>query len=77
MTWLVIGPVSSVLIRRKGGRASNTWALPMSLSVNQTCLPSGVAAMFGQNGLSCFTRPTIWWSATLTTAVSGLNDEQM
>ena len=30
-----------------------------SFSVNQTCLPSGVAAMFGQNGLSCLTWPTI------------------
>jgi len=29
-------------------------------SVNHTCVPSGVAAMLGQNGLSCFTRPTIW-----------------
>src|SRR4029453_10466762 len=27
----------------------NTVTLPTSLSVNQTCLPSGVAAMFGQN----------------------------
>ena len=38
---------------------SNTIVLPMSFSVNQTCLPSGVTAMFGQNGLSCLTRPTI------------------
>ena len=34
----------------KGGRASNTIVLPTSFSVNQTCLPSGVAAMSGQNG---------------------------
>ena len=49
----------------------------MSLRVNQTCWPSGVAAIFGQNGLSCLTRATIVWSATLTTSVSGVNDEQM
>ena len=30
-----------------------------SFNVNQTCLPSGVAAIFGQNGLSCLTWPTI------------------
>ena len=56
LTWLVIGPVSIVLIGLNGGLALNTCVLPMSFSVNQTCLPSGVAAMFGQNGLSCLTR---------------------
>ena len=44
--------------------------------MNQICLPSGVAAMFGQNGLSCLTCPTIRWSATVMTTVSGLKDEQ-
>jgi hypothetical protein len=34
----------------KGGLASNTWVFPVSFSVNQTCEPFGVAAMFGQNG---------------------------
>ncbi|HKT99503.1 MAG TPA: hypothetical protein VJS30_23700 [Paraburkholderia sp.] len=33
--------------------------MPTSLSVNQTCLPSGVAARSGQNGLACLTVPTI------------------
>jgi hypothetical protein len=33
--------------------------LPISFNVNQTCLPSGVAAILGQNGLSWGTRPTI------------------
>jgi hypothetical protein len=56
---LVIGPVSSVLSTENGGLASNTWVLPVSLSVNQTCEPSGVAAMLGQNGLACRTFPTI------------------
>ena len=55
LTWLVIGPVSIVLIGLNGGLALNTWVLPISLSVNQTWSPSGVAAIFGQNGLSCFT----------------------
>src|SRR5579859_1528278 len=58
-TWLVIGPVSIALIRLNGGFALNTWVLPTSLSVNQTWLPSGVAAMFGQNGLACLTFATI------------------
>ena len=53
LTWLVIGPVSSVFRSANGGCASKTWVLPMSFSVNQTCVPSGVAAMFGQNGLAC------------------------
>jgi hypothetical protein len=47
------------LIRLNGGLALNTCALPTSLSVNQTWLPSGIAAMFGQNGLSCLTLATI------------------
>ena len=64
-----------VLSSANGGRASNTWVLPVSLSVNHTWLPSGVAAMLGQNGLACATRPTIAWSATVMTTVSGLNDE--
>src|ERR1700719_4788922 len=76
LTWLVIGPVSSVLSTEKGGRASNTCVLPMSFSVNQTWEPSGVAAMLGQNGLACCTFPTILWSATEITSVSGVNDEQ-
>jgi hypothetical protein len=45
--------------------------------VNQTWSPSGVAAIFGQNGLSCFTFAMILCSATETTSVSGLNDEQI
>ena len=53
-------PVSIVVIRLNGGLALNTCVLPISFSVNHTCFPSGVAAMSGQNGLSCFTRPTIW-----------------
>ena len=77
MTWLVIGPVSKALIGANGGFASNTIVRPMSLSVNQTCLPSGVAAMLGQNGLSCFTRPTTCLLAVSITTVSGLNEEQM
>src|SRR5262249_16928671 len=59
-----------------GGRALNSMVLPTSLSVNQTCFPSGVAAMSGQNGLSCFTCPTILCSAVATTTVSGLKLEQ-
>jgi hypothetical protein len=39
-----------------GGLASKICVLPMSFTVNQTCWPSGVGAMFGQKGLSCFTR---------------------
>src|SRR5258708_21092595 len=76
LTWLVMGPVSSVLRTEKGGRASNTWVLPVSFRVNQTCEPSGVAAMLGQKGLAWCTFPTTLWSATEMTSVSGLNDEQ-
>jgi hypothetical protein len=76
LTWLVIGPVSSVFKSANGGCASNTWTLPVSFNVNQTWAPSGVAAMLGQNGLACWTLPTILWSATVMTAVSGVNDEQ-
>lgn len=46
--------VSIVLIRLKGGLALNACVLPI-LSVNQVWLPSGVAAIFGQDGLSCLT----------------------
>ncbi len=76
LTWLVIGPVASVRIGAKGGLASNTCVRPTSFNVNQTCLPSGDAAMFGQNGLSCFTWPTTWCVRTEITTVSGLKDEQ-
>lgn len=48
----------------------------MSFSVNEIYLPSGVAAMFGQNGLACFKWPTIMWSASEITAVSGEKEEQ-
>ena len=76
LTWLVIGPVSSVFSTAKGGRASKTIVLPTSFSVNQTCLPSGVAAMLGQNGLACGTRARrSRASATAMTTVSGVNDE--
>src|SRR6267143_3066297 len=75
LTWLVIGPVVIVLSTVNGGWAPNTIVLPMSLSVNHTCWPSGVAAMLGQNGLSCATSPTIWCSATEITTVRGVNDE--
>ena len=52
LTWFVIGPVSMVFKTEKGGRASKTVVLPTSFSVNQTCFPSGVAAMLGQKGLT-------------------------
>src|ERR1700712_5555566 len=71
-----MGPVSNDLMTANGGRASNTCVRPTSFSVNQTCLPSGVAAMFGQNGLSCLTLPTMLWSAKAITLVSATNDEQ-
>ncbi len=48
----------------------------MSFSVNQTCLPSGVAAMFGQNALACSMVAITLCSATDTTLVRGWNDEQ-
>jgi len=54
----VIGPVSRLFRILNGGCASKTSVWPMSLSVNHTCFPSGVAAMFGQKGLSCFTVAT-------------------
>src|SRR5712691_11574063 len=76
LTWLVIGPVSIVFTTVNGGWASNTIVRPTSFSVNQTCLPSGDAAMFGQNWLAWATRPTILWVATEITTVSGVNDEQ-
>jgi len=59
LTWLVIGPVSRVFKSANGGCPSNTWVLPVSFRVNQTCLLSGVAAMLGQKGLACATLPTI------------------
>ncbi len=75
LTWLVIGPVLRDLSTAKGGLASKTIVCPMSFKVSQTCVPSGVAAMFGQNGLSCRTRPTIRCVATSMTTTSGLKDE--
>jgi hypothetical protein len=77
LTWFVIGPVSSVFNSANGGLASSkTCVLPVSFKVNHTCEPSGVAAMFGQNGLACASLATTRWSATDTTSVSGLKDEQ-
>ena len=76
MTWLVIGPVSMVLITLKGGCALKTCVAPMSFSVNQTCLPSGLAAIFGQKGLAWSRWPMIRWSATEITTVSGVKEEQ-
>src|SRR6516225_6826467 len=71
-----MGPVSNTLSTSNGGRALNTIAFPTSLSVSQTCLPSGVAAMSGQNGLTCVTCPTTLWEAVAMTTVSGLKLEQ-
>src|SRR5258705_12028390 len=76
LTWLVIGPVSIVFSTVNGGRASNTITLPTSFSVNQTCEPSGVAAILGQKGLACGTRPTIWGSAPGITPSLGGKDQQ-
>src|ERR1700693_6120075 len=59
LTWFVIGPVSRVASTSNGGSARNTSVLPMSFRVNQTWVPSGVAAMLGQNGDACGTVPTI------------------
>ena len=36
LTWLVMGPVSSVFNSAKGGRPSNTCVLPRSFNVNHT-----------------------------------------
>jgi hypothetical protein len=55
----------------KGGLALKTCVLPMSFSVNQTCWPSGVAAMSGQKGDACATRPTCRWVLVSMTTVSG------
>jgi SAM-dependent methyltransferase len=66
----ILRPAGTLYLRSK------TCPLPVSLSVNQTCLPSGVAARPGQKGLACRTVPTIRWSAMDTTSVSGLKDEQ-
>src|SRR6185369_6325456 len=74
-TWFVMGPVSSDLMTANGGFALNTITRPVSLSVNHTWLPSGVAATSGQKGLSCFTLPTMVWLATSMTTVCGLNEE--
>src|SRR5262249_50323658 len=75
-TWLVIGPVSNNAILLKGGRALNTSVLPMSLSVNHTCLPSGAAAMSGQKGEAWGTRPTMRCECAYTYTVSGVKLEQ-
>jgi hypothetical protein len=72
----VIGPVSKVARTSNGGSARNTCVLPVSFSVNHTCLPSGVAAMFGENGEACLTVATIWWVFTSITFVSGVKLEQ-
>src|SRR5262245_29810100 len=71
-----MGPVSITPRMPNGGRALNTIVLPTSLSVSQTWLPSGVAAMSGQNGLSCLTCPMILCPAVAMTTVSGLKLEQ-
>src|ERR1700739_2620844 len=71
-----MGPVSRTFSVLKGGCQSTTWCRPVSFSVIQTCLPSGVAAIFGQNGLTCLTVATILCVAVEMTSVSGLNEEQ-
>src|SRR5437773_2328858 len=58
-TWFVIGPVARVFSTANGGRPLKTMVLPTSFSVSQTCPPSGVTAMLGQNGVSWGIRPTI------------------
>src|SRR5713101_6669072 len=70
-----MGPVSITLTTSNGGCALNTIVLPTSLSVSQTCLPLGVAAISGQNGLSCVTYPTTLCPAVAMTTVSGLKLE--
>src|ERR1700743_1798313 len=71
-TWLEIAPLSRTLRTVKGGFPSNTSVLPVSFRVNQTWVPSGVAAMLGQNGLACLTRATMLCVATETTSVVGV-----
>jgi mRNA interferase HigB len=51
--------VSSTASVLNGGLALITCVLPTSFSVGQTGVPSGVAAIFGQNGEACVTLPTI------------------
>ena len=60
----------------KGSLASTTCVFPESLSVSQSCSPSGVTARFGQKTDSCLIVATISLVAVSTTTVSGANDEQ-
>src|SRR5258706_11465752 len=71
-----MGPVSMTRITPNGGLAAKIITFPTSFKVNQTCSPSGEAAILGQNGETCFTRPTISWVFVLTTTVSGVKLEQ-
>jgi hypothetical protein len=58
-----------------GGLAAKTIVFPTSFKVSQTCSPSGDAAMFGQNGDTCRTRPTMSCVCVFTTTVSGVKLE--
>src|SRR5258707_12343397 len=71
-----MGPVSRVANTSNGGSARNTSVLPVSFRVNHTCLQSGDAAMFGENGEACLTVATTWWVFTSTNFVSGIKLEQ-
>jgi len=75
LTWLVIARYRSSQ-DENGGLASNTTVLPMFLErETRPVCRLGSAAMLGK-GTRLATRPTIWWSATVITTVSGVNDEQ-
>ena len=69
---MVIGPEAMVPRMAKGGAASITCVLPLSFSVNQTCLPSALTARLGENGLACGTRATTSWVAVSITHNSGV-----
>ena len=56
----------------KGGAASITCVLPLSLRVNHTCLPSALTARLGENGLACGTRATTSCEAVSITHNSGV-----
>src|SRR5215468_1993940 len=75
LTWLVIGPVSSVASTANGGRAANTMTLPTSFSVNHTWLPSGVAAMLGQNRVSTTMHVNRSQTLDVRRCTSGSKDE--
>jgi len=73
---VVIGPVSIDFNTENGGCASNTWVLPMSFNVNQTCFAVRRGSDVRTERAVLLDVADDLMIATVNNDRSGLNEEQ-